>query len=71
MAYLQAIPIDLASDTWKLMWVEEGGVLHCKMACGYGFWKVCMSALMLCNQLDLVLPYRNHQTWCPKSLTRP
>jgi hypothetical protein len=38
--FLQAAPIDLASESWKLDWIENGGVLHAKLACGYGFWKV-------------------------------
>jgi hypothetical protein len=37
---LQVCAIDLASEAWKLDWVEGGGSFHAKMECGYGFWKV-------------------------------
>ncbi len=45
--HLQAPAIDLATDSWKLGWVEEGGILHASMACGYAFWKVLSFNLLL------------------------
>ena len=47
---LQAPAIDLAADAWKLGWVEDGGILHASMACGYGFWKVSLFKLLLLTE---------------------
>jgi hypothetical protein len=73
MYYHQAVPIDLASDTWKLQWLEQGGVFHAKMPFGYGFWKVPMPfkpANIFAAHLNQCMLHRNHQIWSPKSSTR-
>ena len=44
---LQAPAIDLADDAWKLGWVEDGGILHASLACGYGFWKVSLFKILV------------------------
>ena len=42
--------VQAPADAWKLGWVEDGGILHASMACGYGFWKVSLFKLLLLTE---------------------